>query len=169
MFSSPKPYLWGNTISFMPSPIDIPLLAFEEFLQTRTRQDQRQIFDPIRRKWVALTPEELVRQLLVQYLIRERQYSPNRIGVEKMLKVNTLTRRFDLLVYDPGMAPWMLIECKAPAVPVSQATFDQVARYNLPLRVPYLAVSNGRDTYCCAMDYERADYTFLPALPDFPK
>lgn len=152
----------------MSPPIDIPLLSLEEHLQTRSADGQRQLFDPIRRKWVALTPEELVRQLLILYLVREKGYSSNRIGVEKMLKVNTLTRRFDLLVYAPDMSPWMLIECKAPTVPISQATFDQVARYNLPLRVPYLAVSNGMHTYCCALDYERQDYTFLKEFPDFP-
>lgn len=153
----------------MTPPIHLPLLALEAHLRTRTQENQRQIYDAIRRKWVALTPEELVRQLLLLFLTREKQYSPNRLGVEKMLKVNTLTRRCDILVYSPEMDPWMLIECKAPAVPISQDTFDQVARYNLPLQVPYLAVSNGRSTYCCQMDYTEQAYTFLTEFPDFPR
>ena len=153
----------------MDHTLDLPLLDLQGSLQTRHAGGQRQVFDPIRRKWLVLAPEELVRQLLLLYLIQEKGYSPNRIGVEKMLVVNTLTRRCDILVYAGDMAPWMLIECKAPAVPISQATFDQVARYNLPLRVPYLAVSNGRETYCCAMDYERSSYAFLDLFPGFPK
>ena len=115
-----------------------------------------------------MQPEEVVRQLLLLYLLREKGCSPNRIGIEKTLSVNGLTRRFDILVYDPEMKPWMLIECKAPGIAISQDTFDQAARYNLPLRVPYLVVSNGRDTYCCKMDYEKEGYDFLGELPGFP-
>lgn len=153
----------------MNRPIDLPLLDLQQTLQIRTRQGQRQVFDPIRRKWLVMGPEELVRQLLLLYLTREKGYSPNRIGIEKMLVVNTLTRRCDILIYAGDMSPWMLIECKAPSVPVTQAVFDQVARYNLPLRVPYLTVSNGMQTYCCAMDYGAATYVFLDQLPEFPK
>ena len=147
----------------------LPLLEYRQLLDTRTNGGKPQILDPVRRKWVAMTPEETVRQLLLLYLLREKAYSPNRIGVEKMLVVNTLNRRFDVLVYAPDMSPWMLIECKAPSVPVTQAVFDQIARYNLPLRVPYLLVSNGLQTYCCAMDYKAESYHFLENLPDFPK
>lgn len=153
----------------MKHSLDLPLLDMQESLQIRTLNGQRQVWDSIRRKWLVLGPEELVRQLLLLYLVSEKGYSPNRIGIEKMLVVNTLTRRCDILVYAGDMSPWMLVECKAPAVPISQATFEQVARYNLPLRVPFLCTSNGRDTYCCALDYEGSSYAFLDALPEFPK
>ena len=153
----------------MTPPIDLPLLALQDHLRTRTQGAQRQVFDPIRRKWLALLPEEVVRQLILLHLVRDLGYSPNRIGIEKSLKVNTLSRRCDILVYSPDMEPWMLIECKAPSVAITQDTFDQEARYNLPLKVAYLAVCNGRTTYCCAMDYQRSGYTFLDRLPDFPK
>jgi hypothetical protein len=152
-----------------PSPFALPLLELREQLQIRQHEAQRQLYDPIRRKWLVMQPEETVRQLLLIFLTREKGYSPNRIGVEKTLSFNGLTRRFDILVYDPAMQPWMLVECKAPGVPISQDTFDQAARYNLPLRVPYLVVSNGRDTYCCKMDYENEGYDFLEGLPEFPK
>lgn len=153
----------------MEHSLDLPLLDLQQYLKTRTAKGQRQVFDLIRRKWLVMGPEELVRQLLLLYLVREKGYSPNRIGIEKMLVVNTLTRRCDILIYAGDMSPWMLVECKAPSVPVTQAVFDQVARYNLPLRVPFLAVSNGLQTYCCAMDYEASSYVFLDLLPEFPK
>ena len=149
--------------------IQLPLLDKQQGLQTRTFEDRRQVFDPIRRRWLVLLPEEHVRQLLLLYLVQELGYSPNRIGIEKMLLVNTMTRRCDVLIYAPDMSPWMLIECKAPAVPISQSTFDQVARYNMPLQVPYLTVTNGIQTFCCSLDYEQSSYTFLGSLPTYPK
>lgn len=152
-----------------PSPIALPLLELSEQLQTRQREEQRQLYDPIRRKWLVMQPEEVVRQLLLLYLLREKGYSPNRIGIEKMLSVNGLTRRFDILVYNPEMKPWMLIECKAPGISISQDAFDQAARYNMPLQVPYLVVSNGRETFCCQMDYKEESYIFLDGLPEFPE
>lgn len=153
----------------MASPIDLPLLEMLPALQTRTQEDSRQVFDAIRRKWLVLAPEELVRQLLLLYLVNERDYSPHRIGIEKKLVVNTMTRRCDVLIYSGDMDPWMLIECKAPGVAISQATFDQVAQYNMPLQVPHLMVTNGHTTYCCAIDYLQSSYQFLDALPQFPK
>ena len=153
----------------MEHAIELPLLDMQKELKTRTHEGRRQVFDTIRRKWLVLLPEEHVRQLLLLYLVQKLEYSPNRIGIEKMLIVNTLTRRCDVLIYSGDMDPWMLIECKAPSVPITQATFDQVARYNMPLKVPYLAVTNGIQTFCCELDYENSSYTFLEALPEFPK
>lgn len=149
--------------------IELPLLDMQKDLKTRTQEGRRQVFDAIRRKWLVLQPEEHVRQLLLLYLVHQLGYSPIHIGIEKKLVVNTLTRRCDILVYSAEMAPWMLIECKAPAVPITQATFDQVARYNMPLQVPFLTVTNGLQTFCCALDYEQSSYTFLDTLPEFPK
>ncbi|MEM1321736.1 MAG: type I restriction enzyme HsdR N-terminal domain-containing protein [Bacteroidota bacterium] len=144
-------------------PID--LSAYNSDLKIKKEQGKRWIFDPIRKKYLVLSPEEFVRQLLLQYLIQEMQYSPNRISIEKKLVVNGRERRFDLLIYDEAVRPFLLIECKAPEVKISQAVFEQIARYNMALRVPYLMVSNGLHNYCCQIDYERQSFDFLDALP----
>jgi len=145
--------------------ISLNLLAYQNQLKTKKQDNKKFIFDPIRKKYLVLQPEELVRQLLILYLIQEKKISKNRIGIEKSLKVNHLNRRLDILIYDKDVQPFMLIECKAPAVKISQSTFEQIARYNLPLRVPYLMVTNGMHTYCCKMDYEKESFEFLEELP----
>ena len=146
--------------------IDLELMRFKDLLNVKRENDKRFIFDPIRKKWLVLQPEEMVRQLAIHYLVEEKGYSIARINVEKGLKVNTLNTRFDLLVYDSSFLPFMLIECKAPQVPISQDTFRQASWYNMPLKVRYILVTNGLESYCCALDYERHDYEFLDAVPD---
>lgn len=146
--------------------IELNLLDLKEHLRFREEKGKRYLFDAVRRKWLVAGPEELVRQLLVHYLILEKGYSGGRIGIERGLKVNGLERRCDILIYDAGFAPFLLIECKAPGVKIDDAVFRQIAHYNMPLQVPYLAVSNGLTTYCCAMDYQARSYTFLDALPE---
>ncbi len=146
--------------------IDLNLISLQEQLQTKRERGQQLIFDPIRRQWLVLQPEELVRQLLVQYLLLEKGYSKNRIALEKLLIVNDRERRFDVLVYDADTQPFMLVECKAPSVELTDAVFRQIAQYNLPLRVQYLVVTNGITTYCCRMNYEQQSYEFLLSVPD---
>lgn len=146
--------------------IELNLMSFKDHLQIKRENGQQMIFDPIRRKWLVLQPEELVRQLLVQYLLVEKGYNKNRIALEKLLIVNELERRFDVLIYDAATQPFMLVECKAPHVEITDLTFRQIAQYNLPLRVNYLLVTNGMKTYCCRMDYAEESYEFLPSVPD---
>ncbi len=146
--------------------IELDLLSKKSLLKTKNEAKQQWIFDPIRKKWLVLQPEELVRQLLIQYLISEKNYPKNRIAVEKLLIINDLERRFDVLVYDTAIQPFMLVECKAPRIGVSDETFRQIAQYNLPLRVQYLLVTNGITTYCCRMNYEQQSYEFLSEVPD---
>ncbi len=148
--------------------IDLHLVRFKPGLQTRRENNQPLIFDIIRRKWLAAQPEELVRQLLVAYLIEEKGYNRNRISLEQSLVVNELNKRCDILVYDAGMRPYLLVECKAPQVEVTNATFRQIAQYNLPLGVAYQLVSNGFDSYCCEMDYEARTFHFLDDVPGPP-
>jgi len=143
----------------------LPLLDFQSALTIKKQAGKRMIFDSIRKKYLVLTPEELVRQLLIQYLLAEQGISKNRMALERSLKVNKMTRRWDLLIYTAEMTPWMLVECKAPEVPVTQAVFEQISAYNLTLRVPYLLVTNGRETYCSKMDYEGETFRFLEQLP----
>jgi predicted type IV restriction endonuclease len=127
------------------------------------------IFDEIRKKFVVLTPEEWVRQHVVQYLLLEKKYPKSLINVEKLVKVNGLNKRYDIVVFQPNGEIFMLIECKAPEVAISQQTFDQIARYNLQLNAKYLMVTNGLNHYFCQMDFENEQYVFLKEAPDFRK
>jgi hypothetical protein len=125
------------------------------------------IFDEIRKKFIILTPEEWVRQHVTQYLLQEKKYPKSYINVEKLIKINDLTKRYDLVVFQPDGALFLLVECKAPEVKITQQTFDQIARYNLTLKAKYLMVTNGLNHYFCEMDFENEKYVFLEQLPDF--
>lgn len=125
------------------------------------------IFDEIRKKFIILTPEEWVRQHVIQYLILDKKYPKSYINVEKLIKVNDLSKRYDVVVFQPNGELFLLVECKAPEVKITQQTFDQIARYNLTLKAQYLMVTNGLNHYFCQMDFEQEKYTFLPELPDF--
>ena len=149
--------------------IDLDLLAYRNLLQLEVKDQKQMVFDPIRKKWLVALPEELVRQLLVQYLIKERSYNAQRIAIERQLIVHEKIFRCDALIFDQGMQPQMLIECKAPTVKLTQAVFQQVANYNYPLQVPYLLITNGIAAYCCQLDHEHSQYKFLPAIPAFPQ
>lgn len=145
--------------------IEIDLLAKQDDLRVKTEDGKRYLFDPIRKKWLVIQPEELVRQLMILYLIEELHYNKNRINIEMGLQVNDLQKRCDILVYDDHMSPFLLVECKAPDVNINQSTFRQIAAYNLPLKVPYLLVTNGRVNYCCRMDYEKEEFNFVNRIP----
>ena len=119
------------------------------------------IFDVIRKKFIVLTPEEWVRQHVVQYLLEEKKYPKSLINVEKILMVNGLRKRYDVVVFNPNGSIFILIECKAPKVKIAQATFDQIARYNMTMRAEFLMVTNGIKHYFCLMDFENEKYTFL--------
>lgn len=125
------------------------------------------IFDIIRRKYVVMTPEEWVRQHLLNYLVIEKKVPKTLIAVEKSIKVNGLARRTDVLVYNKEMGKMMLAECKAPSVRITQKVFDQAARYNLSLDVKYFVLTNGLITICCTMDHLNRKYNFLKEVPDF--
>lgn len=147
--------------------IDIDLLTRQDQLRVKVQEGTRYLFDPIRKKWLVIQPEELVRQLIILYLIEEKHYNKNRINIEMGLQVNELQKRCDILIYDENMDPFLLVECKAPSVNVSQATFRQIANYNLPLKVPYLLVTNGVVNYCCRMDYENESFEFVNTIPHY--
>jgi len=125
------------------------------------------IFDVIRKKFIILTPEEWVRQHTVQFLLEEKKYPKSYINVEKLIKVNDTSKRYDIAVFKPNGELFLLIECKAPEVSISQDTFDQIARYNLKLKAEYLMVTNGLNHYFCQMDFENEKYIFLKELPNF--
>lgn len=125
------------------------------------------IFDELRKKFLLCTPEEWVRQHLVQYLIRHKNYPKSLISLESGLEVYERKRRSDLLVYRRDGHPFMLIECKAPGVKIGPAVFDQIVAYNTTYRVPFLLVSNGLDHYCCAIDYETKSWIFVEDIPEY--
>ena len=133
----------------------------------KNSENKMAIFDEMRKKFVVLTPEEWVRQHVVQYLLVEKKYPKSLINVEKLVKVNGLNKRYDIVVFQPNGEIFMLIECKAPEVAISQQTFDQIARYNLKLNAQYLMVTNGLNHYFCQMDFENEKYVFLKEAPDF--
>ncbi|MDE6085643.1 MAG: type I restriction enzyme HsdR N-terminal domain-containing protein [Muribaculaceae bacterium] len=126
------------------------------------------VLDPLRRRFVALTPEEWVRQHFVHYLIAFRGYPVGLMGNELSVTLNGTSRRCDTVVYDREGKPWMIVEYKAADVPVTQAVFEQILRYNLVLKAPYLTVSNGMHIYCCHVDHVAGRYDFLDDLPAFP-
>jgi hypothetical protein len=135
-------------------------------LKLRRVDDKTQVFDPIRKKWLVLTPEEHVRQYMLQYMMDKLQYPPALISVEKQIMVGTLSRRFDIVVYDRNHRPWMLVECKAPDVPISERTLHQLLQYHSTMQCPYWVLSNGPQTYCA----DACDVTsikWLNALPAY--
>lgn len=101
------------------------------------------IFDVLRKKWILLTPEEWVRQNFVQYLIRQKKYPSTLIAIEKEIQVGELKKRFDILVYDATHQPWMMIECKAATIKLDDSVLHQILRYNIPLPVPFIIITNG--------------------------
>jgi hypothetical protein len=129
--------------------------------------EKRQIFDILRRKYVALTPEEWVRQHFVHFLVEHKGYPKGLLANEVELKVGEKKLRCDTLLYSQELRPRMIIEYKAPTITLQQKTFDQISAYNLLLKVDYLIVSNGLQHYCCKMDYVHQRYLFLEQLPDY--
>ena len=132
----------------------------------KASENKTLIFDIVRKKYVVLTPEEWVRQHVIHFLHTEKKYPISLMAIEKQLKINSLTKRTDIVVYNREGKPKIIIECKAPSVPISQGTFDQIARYNLQLESTFLMVTNGLDHYFCVMDHENTTYVFLKDLPD---
>jgi len=125
------------------------------------------IWDPIRKLWTTLTPEEQVRQAFVSYLINYKGYPASHIANEQAIELNSMSRRCDSVIYDKAGAPKVIVEYKRPTVAISQKVFNQIARYNLVLHVDYLIISNGLKHYCIKMEYPTGSFTFLQDIPDY--
>lgn len=125
------------------------------------------VFDVLRRKHVALTPEEWVRQHFIHYLITEKGYPAALMGNEVAITLNGMSRRCDSVLYDTSLRPRIIMEYKAPDVALTQKVFDQISRYNIVMHVDYLIISNGLTHYCCRMDYENNTYQFLREIPEY--
>ena len=146
-------------------PID--LLIYQSELDLEATGNAHYIYCLIRKKYLKATPEEMVRQLILVYLTKEKKYPIGRIRTEMGLKVNTMDKRCDILVYNDAFEPILLVECKSAKVPITESTFLQIANYNQTLQVPYLLVTNGPFTYCCRVDWEEGVFEFLEAIPNY--
>ena len=127
------------------------------------------IWDRLRERWVALTPEEWVRQHFVEWLITDKGFPAALMGNEVSLTQNGIARRCDTVVGDRTGRPLVIVEYKAPNISITQKTFDQIVRYNMVLKARYLMVSNGLNHYCCRIDYEQNSYCFLETIPEYDK
>ena len=136
-------------------------------IRTRRSNNKPEVFDPVRKRYVMLTPEEKVRQYFIQYLTQERNVPLSLIAAEVPLRYNRLKKRSDIVVYGTNGKPCLIVECKAQEVEMTQAVFDQVAMYNMTLKVPYLVVTNGTEQYACYIDHQSKKYYFLKEVPSF--
>lgn len=125
------------------------------------------IFDHLRQRFITLTPEEWVRQNFVRFLIEEKQFPKALMGNEVSLLQNGIKRRCDTLVADIEGNPFVIVEYKAPSIPITQSVFDQIVRYNMVMKAKCLIVSNGLQHYCCKIDYENNSYSFLRDIPNY--
>lgn len=144
-------------------PLNLPPYPF----RITERNGQFFVFDEIRKKTLLVTPEEWVRQHFVQYLVAQKKYPKSLIQLEGGLKLNGQSKRSDILIFNPSGEKILLVECKAPSVKITQAVFDQIARYNITYRVPLLAVTNGLEHFYCKIDFLKGKYFFVDELPDY--
>lgn len=143
-------------LSLPPQPVQV---------RQAVNSSQLQLYDELRCKWVAGTPEEWVRQNFVSWLIHARGYPKSHMANEIGLRVNRTLKRVDTVVFSNELRPWMLIEYKSPDVTLSQRAFSQVARYNLVAYARYIAVFNGLQLYCARCDGKH--YTYMTDMPDY--
>ena len=136
-------------------------------VKMQQRNGKNFIFDPLRRKYISLTPEEWVRQHFIHFLTNYKGYPKGLLANEIQLNLNGTKKRCDTVLFNKDLSARMIIEYKAPNIEITQAVFDQITRYNMVLNVEYLIVSNGIHHYCCHIDYSTMQYTFLPDIPTY--
>jgi len=138
-------------------------------LRLKNKENKPFIFDRIRKKWLRCTPEEWVRTHCINYLIETKGYPASWMRVEQELLVYGTKKRFDIVVTDALLNPFILVECKAPTIAINQSTLEQISRYNLELNCPFLMMSNGLNHYFCSMDKEQNRISFIESLPNYTK
>lgn len=136
-------------------------------LRIRENDGKQMILDILRHRFVALTPEEWVRQNFIHFLIEHKGYPSALLANEVSLRIGSKPLRADSVLYSPDLQPRMIIEYKAPTVEITQKVFDQIVAYNLLLHADYLIVSNGMEHYACKLDYEKRGYSFLKEIPEY--
>jgi type I site-specific restriction-modification system R (restriction) subunit len=144
-------------------PLNLPTYLF------RLKEDRgkKYIFDEIRRRFVLLTPEEWVRQHIINFLVQVKNFPRNLISIEKGFNQNRNRQRYDLLIFNNLGNPMMIVECKAPGVEINQQVFDQAGRYNNRHKANYMLITNGVKHYCCMINLENRQYAFLNDVPDY--
>lgn len=143
-------------------------LNFPDYtIRLKNSENKTLIFDPIRKKFIVLQPEEWVRQHCIQFLIETKKFPKSLINVEKQIKLNGIVKRYDIVVFNTDGSIHLIVECKAPKIVINQSTFDQIAQYNLELKADYLMVTNGINHYYCQMDFEKECYHFLKDIPNY--
>ena len=135
-------------------------------IKVKKTAEQLLVWDEARRKYVALTPEEWVRQHFVHFLIAEKGYRQELIANEVSISLNGTAKRCDTVIFDRQLTPLVVVEYKAPSIPITPKVFEQIVRYNMVLHVQYLIVSNGMRHFCCQIDYETQSYRFLKEIPN---
>lgn len=143
--------------------LNLPSYTFK----LKSNENKTLIFDNLRKKYVVLTPEEWVRQHFVEFLIKEKKYPVSLIAIEKQLTINNRKKRTDILIFNSNGKPNIIVECKAPSIKITQATFDQIARYNLKLDADFLVITNGLEHYYCSLDKKNETYVFLKDIPSY--
>ncbi len=141
--------------------IDYPKVDF----RLRKQEEMEQVFDPIRKIWVRLSPEEWVRLNFLQYLIIHRKYPEKLIAIEREIVLGELKKRFDILVFDKQQQPWMMVECKASEVKLDSGVLQQILRYHIALPVKYLVITNGPQTF--AWEKKDGSLHLLEEVPAF--
>jgi len=152
---------WAMTVTM--EKLNLPASSFK----TRITEGKTEIFDVVRKKYVALTPEEWVRQNMIHYLINLKKYPPSLMAVEFSLKLNRMKKRADIIVFNTRGKPVLAVECKSGSVKIDQKVFDQIARYNMALNVKYLVVTNGMEHYICRIDHEKKRFYFIEEIPEY--
>ena len=143
--------------------LNLPLIS----LKTTKKGEKDYVYDKLRKQYVRLTPEEYVRQHFIAFLVEHKKYPEGLLANEVSIELGNVTKRCDTVLYDKLLQPQMIIEYKAPSVTINQQTFDQIVRYNMKLQVSWLIVSNGLQHYCCRIDKEKGEYSFLKDIPPY--
>ncbi|HLU88288.1 MAG TPA: type I restriction enzyme HsdR N-terminal domain-containing protein [Cyclobacteriaceae bacterium] len=148
---------------FLKEPLNLP--SYD--VRIKELEGRLNIFDPLRKKFLVLTPEEWVRQHMINYLVSYKFYPRSLFSLEKGIKYNQLLKRFDILILDRNGSPFLLVECKAPEVPLTQKTAEQIAVYNKTVGAQYLALTNGRQHICLHNDPESGTYRQFRDFPEY--
>ena len=144
----------------------LPLALLENLqLNIKTEENTRKVWDIVRKKWIVLTPEEYVRQALLHYFTNTMQYPVGLIAVEKQVMYGSLIKRYDIVVHNRQQQPWLLVECKAPEIAISQSTVQQLLQYHSQIPCPYWLLSNGIESHCARVQGENIEW--LGHLPEY--
>lgn len=141
--------------------------CFMNWFNTIIEDNKTKVFDPIRKIYCVLTPEEEVRQKMLYYLVEKKKYPSGLVAVEYSIRVNNLPKRCDIVVFDKDAKPKMIVECKAEYVPITQKVLDQAVRYYSGMNVEYLVLTNGKTMFCYHIDVVNKKMEALNELPNF--